>query len=82
MIISDGEVFQEYEARCMVPDPTNAEVAGYTMDELLSAVPETLKTFSQRIAICLLDERVRISMMFVKLISRLDRGISMLKNTS
>lgn len=56
---------KEYEGRCMVPAPTNAEVAAYTMDELLTAVPETfgLKTFAQRASICLLDESVRVSMM-------------------
>ena len=49
----------------MVPAPTNADVASYTMDELLFAVPQAfgLKTFAQRIAICLLDDIVRVSMM-------------------
>ena len=54
----------------MVPDPINAEVASYTLAELLFAVPEAfgLKTFAQRIAICLLDDAVRVSMLFVNLI--------------
>ena len=53
----------------MVPDPINAEVASYTLNELLFAVPEAfgLKTFAQRISICLLEDPVRISMLFVNL---------------
>ena len=53
----------------MVPDPINAEVASYTLNELLFAVPEAfgLKTFAQRISICLLEDAVRISMMLVNL---------------
>jgi hypothetical protein len=53
----------------MIPDPINAEVASYTLNELLFAVPEAfgLKTFAQRISICLLDDPVRISMLFVNL---------------
>ena len=53
----------------MVPDPVNAEVASYTLNELLFAVPDVfgLKTFAQRISICLLDDPVRISMLFVNL---------------
>ena len=49
----------------MVPDPTNAEVASYTLDELLFAVPQAfgLKTFARRISICLLEDIVRVSMM-------------------
>lgn len=53
----------------MIPDPINAEVASYTLNELLFAVPEAsgLKTFAQRIAICLLEDVVRVSMLFVNL---------------
>ena len=60
----------------MVPDPINAEVASYTLDELLFAVPEAfgLKTLAQRISICLLEDPVRISMMFVHLFLFLDRN--------
>jgi len=56
---------KEYEGKCMVPDPINAEVASYTLDELLFAVPEAfgLKTFAQRISICLLEDVVRVSML-------------------
>ena len=51
----------------MVPDPINMEVASYTLNELLFAVPDALglKTFAQRISICLLDDIVRVSMLFV-----------------
>ena len=54
----------------MVPNPINAEVASYTLDELLFAVPEAfgLKTFARRVSICLLEDRVRLSMLFVNLI--------------
>lgn len=53
----------------MVPDPINAEVASYTLDELLFAVPKAfgLKTFARRISICLLEDAVRVSMLFVNL---------------
>ena len=53
----------------MVPDPINAEVAAHTMDELLFAVPKAfgLKNFAQGIAICLLEDVVRLSMLFVSL---------------
>jgi hypothetical protein len=53
----------------MVPDPINAEVASYTLDELLFAVPGAfgLKTFARWISICLLDDVVRVSMLFVNL---------------
>ena len=63
------DLFQEYEGKCMVPDPINAEVASYTLNELLFAVPEAfgLKAFAQRISICLLDDAVRVSMLLVNL---------------
>lgn len=51
----------------MVPAQSNKDVAGYTTEELLYPVPEIfgLKNFFRRISICLLEERVRIAMMFV-----------------
>ena len=63
------DLSKEYGEKCMVPDPINAEVASYTLDELLFAVPEALglKTFAQRISICLLNDSVRVSMLFVNL---------------
>lgn len=51
----------------MVPAQSNHELAEYTLDELLSAVPRVLglKTFGKRVAICLMDDRVRVAMMYV-----------------
>ena len=58
---------QAYEETHMVPADTNREVAGYTVDELLSFVPETfgVKAFGERIVICLLEDLVRESMSYV-----------------
>jgi len=51
----------------MVPAQTNYDVAGYTTDELLFGCPERfgIKNFLRGVTVCLLDERVRISMMSV-----------------
>jgi hypothetical protein len=51
----------------MVPADTNREVAGYTIDELLGFVPETfgLKAFGERTVICLMEDIVRESMLYV-----------------
>jgi hypothetical protein len=51
----------------MVPAQTNKDIAGYTTDELLHVVPETfgIKNFSRNITVCLLDDPVRVAMMFV-----------------
>lgn len=56
---------KKYEKGYMVPNPINAEVASYTLDELLFAVPEAfgLKSFALRVSICLLDDIVRLSML-------------------
>ena len=53
----------------MVPDPINAEVASYTLNELWFTVPEAFgsKAFAQRISICLLDDAMRVSMLLVNL---------------
>ena len=58
---------QDYEAKNMIPAETNKEVAGYTMTELLSAVPIRfgLRSFAVRVALCLLEDRVRVGMMYV-----------------
>ncbi|KAF9524241.1 hypothetical protein CPB83DRAFT_861677 [Crepidotus variabilis] len=57
---------ERYEATYMVPAQSNHETAIHTLDELLSAVPDALglKSFGQRISICLMSERVRVAMMF------------------
>jgi hypothetical protein len=51
----------------MKPAISNRDLAGYTTNELLSTVPEALglKNFGRRIIICLLEERVRVAMMYV-----------------
>jgi len=58
---------QAYQENCMVPADTNREVAGYTVDELLGFVPKTfgLKAFGERSVICLLEDIVRESMLYV-----------------
>jgi len=49
----------------MLPAQSNHDVARYTTEELLHAIPERfgIKNFARRISICLLEERVRISML-------------------
>ena len=51
---------QDYEVKNMIPAETSKEVAGYTMAELLSAV-----RFAVRVALCLLEDRVRVGMKYV-----------------
>jgi hypothetical protein len=55
----------------MVPADTNKEVAEYTVEELLSFVPETfgIKALGRRVVICLMEDTVRESMLYVPLIS-------------
>ena len=63
---------QAYEETYMAPADTNKEVAGYSVEELLSSVPETfgLKAFCERIVICLMDDIVRESTSCVLHISK------------
>ena len=51
----------------MIPAETNKEVAEYNMAALLSAVPIRfgLRSFAVRVALCLLEEWVRVGMMYV-----------------
>ena len=51
----------------MIPAETNKEIAGHTVAELLSAVPIRfgLRSFAVRVALCLLEDRVRVGMMYV-----------------
>lgn len=60
--------WEAYEREKMVPTTTNRDVAGCTMAELLHYVPSAfgIKAFATRIAICCLEDRVRIAMMCVK----------------
>lgn len=56
----------------MVPADTNKEVAGHTIEELLSPVPESfgLKAFGRRIIICLMEDILRESTLYVLRISK------------
>ena len=51
----------------IIPAETNKEVTEYTMAELLSAVPVRfgLRSFAVRVALCLLEDRVRAGMISV-----------------
>ncbi|KDR72939.1 hypothetical protein GALMADRAFT_73434 [Galerina marginata CBS 339.88] len=59
---------KEYERQNMVPADSNHELAGYTLDELLCAMPEAfgLKAFGVRVSVCLMDDIVREGMMYPK----------------
>jgi hypothetical protein len=62
---SQSHVLQRYEKECMVPADTNHKLAMSMMGELLHFVPKAfgIKAFITRIAICVLEERVRVAMM-------------------
>ena len=64
----------------MVPADTNKEVAGYTVEELISFLPEAFggKALSRRIVICLMEDVVRESMLYVPPISDIIPTISFL----
>ena len=51
----------------MISIETNKELAEYTMVELLCAAPRRfgLWSFAVRVALCLLEDRVRVGMMYV-----------------
>src|SRR5882762_10159325 len=57
---------QAYEEQCMYPTESNSKVARLTMEEIVYRAPEAfgLRALARRIAICFLDERVRIAMMY------------------
>ncbi|CAA7271256.1 unnamed protein product [Cyclocybe aegerita] len=59
---------KKYEEMYMVPAQTNRDIGDTTVDELLAAVPNVLglKSLGRRIAICLMDDIVRESMMYEK----------------
>ena len=58
---------QDCEVKNTIPAETNKEVAEYTMAVLLSAVPIRfgLPSFAVRVALCLLEDRMRVGMMYV-----------------
>ena len=51
----------------MIPAESNNIVAGFTIGELIYAVPKAfgLKSFAERIVAALVEPRVRIAMMWV-----------------
>ena len=64
--VSDSP-WQDCEVKNMIPAETNKEVAEYTMAELLSTVPIHfgLLSFAVREVLCLLEDRVRVGMMYI-----------------
>ena len=50
----------------MIPAKSNKEVAEHTTAELLFGIPEAfgIRSFFRNLTICLLEDRVRIAMMF------------------
>ncbi|KAL1731939.1 hypothetical protein EV714DRAFT_207805 [Schizophyllum commune] len=56
---------ENYEKENMRPAPSNAKVAKFTADELLFPFPKAfgIKEFGRRVTVCLMSERVRVSMM-------------------
>ncbi|KAF5373142.1 hypothetical protein D9758_001537 [Tetrapyrgos nigripes] len=57
---------EEYEERNMIPAASNRFVANFTVAELLHVLPEKfgLRDLAERVGISLLDDRVRIAMMY------------------
>jgi len=55
----------------MVPAQSNADVARYTLDELLAAAPGALgiKKFGEKVSICLMDDITRVAMMYAHRLS-------------
>ena len=64
---------QAYEETYMVPADTNKEVAVCSVEALLSPVPETFgaKAFCKRMVICLMEDIVRESTLYVFQISNM-----------
>lgn len=58
----------------MFEDPVNKAIAGYTTEELLYTVPKIfgLRRWVEDLTICMLDEPIRIAMMYVLLLSTPD----------
>ncbi|KAK7042908.1 hypothetical protein VNI00_008644 [Paramarasmius palmivorus] len=57
---------EEYESKHMRPAQTNHDVATYTTNELIYPIPEAfgLKNLARKMSIAVLDENVRVAMMF------------------
>ena len=63
----DIEVWaDEYETRCMVPDKYNYQLAEETTRILLADVPELMKPFGKNVVTTLMDEKLRLAMMYEK----------------
>ena len=60
----------QFQAVHTVPDEANSIIAEHTMEEILCFVPSFLgiKAFASRVAICLLEDRVRVAMLCVSLL--------------
>ncbi|KAF5371589.1 hypothetical protein D9758_003422 [Tetrapyrgos nigripes] len=60
------EWVEDFESRVMVTAESNHHVANYTLEELIYVLPETfgIKSFAKRVSITLLDDRVRVAMMY------------------
>ncbi|KIK56554.1 hypothetical protein GYMLUDRAFT_263633 [Collybiopsis luxurians FD-317 M1] len=58
---------EEYEYRAIAPAQENHDVATYSAEELLHAIPKRfgIKGFVERLAICTLEEDARIAMVYV-----------------
>ncbi|KAE8154458.1 67 kDa myosin-cross-reactive antigen family protein [Aspergillus avenaceus] len=54
----------QYEVEHMKPSPENKAVADKTMDVLIYSLPGWLKGSGVRLASCLMDERLRVAMMY------------------
>ncbi|KZV77364.1 hypothetical protein PENSPDRAFT_730649 [Peniophora sp. CONT] len=52
----------DYEMRCMAPTNTNHELAEGMLEELVSSVPSVFRGLLKRIAICVMDERMKKAM--------------------
>lgn len=58
------EWVDEYERRCMVPDKYNHQLAEETTRILLSNVPDVMKPLGKKLVAVLMDERLRMAMMY------------------
>jgi hypothetical protein len=61
-----NEWSDEYESQHMVPNQYNYQLAEETTRILLANVPELLKPFGKKIVTALMDERLRLAMLYDK----------------
>lgn len=55
---------EEYEKRVMLPNKYNHQLAEETTRILLASVPGFMKPFGKKLVVALLDDRLRIAMMY------------------